>query len=103
MGNHNLSRSASRAVQKSWVTAIEAVGPNHTHLDPVCEKGMVLEYWNPEWVGDLMTAIQHCFPSGIFDNTNINVNLALSKKKNKKKTHYQWFSTKAPPTVHNNI
>ncbi len=78
MGNHNLSRSVCRAVQKSRVTAIEAVGPNHTHLDPVCEKGMVLEYRNPKWVGDLMTTIQHCFPSGILDNINIHLKSVFS-------------------------
>lgn len=44
MGDHNLSRSISRAVEKSGVTAIKAIGPNHTHLDPVGEKGMVLKY-----------------------------------------------------------
>lgn len=78
MGNHNLSRPVSGAVEKSRVTAIEAVGSNHTHLDPVSEKGMVLEYRNPERMGDLMTSIQHCFPGGTFKSTNININLAIS-------------------------
>lgn len=88
MGNHNLSRPVSRAVEKSWVTAIEAVGPNHTHLDPVSEKSMVLKYRNPERVGDLMTSIQHCFPSGTFESTNINLAISFLKS-----ALYQWFST----------
>lgn len=90
MGNHNLSRPVSRAIEKSRVTAIEAVGPNHTHFDPVSEKSMVLEYRNPERVGDLMTSIQHCFPSGTFESTNININFAISFLKS---ALYQWFST----------
>lgn len=76
MGNHNLSRSVSRTVQEGGVAAIEAVSPNHTHFDPVSEKSMILKYWNSEWVGNLMTSIQHCFPSGTVDGTTLNIKLA---------------------------
>lgn len=99
MGNHNLSRPVSRAVEKSRVTAIEAVGSNHTHFDPVSEKSMILEYRNPERVGDLMTSIQHCFPSGTFESTNININLSVFLK-----VHYSLNLFVYKPTiVHSNV